>query len=83
MDEKKNFPPLVEEKETLSPKVREVLEEKLNTQRNSFQITINNPLAEGLDHKKIKEILTLNFSTLTYFCLADEIAETGTPHTHI
>lgn len=55
MDEKKDFPPLKEEKESLSPQVKKVLEEKLNIQRNSFQLTINNPLAEGFDHKKSKK----------------------------
>lgn len=45
-----------------------------------WQGTANNPLAVGLTHSKIIEIL----STLptTYFCMADEIANTGTPHTH-
>lgn len=54
-----------------------------NIQRHAYQLTINNPLTYGFDHHKIKETLILNFSTLKYFCMADEIGEKGTPHTHI
>lgn len=54
-----------------------------NIQRHAYQLTINNPLTYGFDHHKIKETLILNFSTLKYFCMADEIGENGTPHTHI
>ena len=86
MGEEKIFPPLVEDKKAEEIRLsasENTIEDKLNIQRNAYQLTINNPLTEGLDHTKIKEVLTLNFSTLVYFCLADEIAETGTPHTHI
>lgn len=86
MGKEKEFPPLVEDKkaeEIQISAIENTIENKLNIQRNAYQLTINNPLTEGFDHIKIKEILTLNFSTLVYFCLADEIAETGTPHTHI
>lgn len=55
----------------------------LNIQRNSFQLTINNPLDHGLDHLNIKKMLIEDFTTLTYFCMADEVGEKGTPHTHI
>lgn len=54
-----------------------------NVQRNAFQITINNPADYGYSHEKIKEILIMNFTTLKYFCMADEIGEQGTYHTHI
>lgn len=54
-----------------------------NVQRHAFQLTINNPLNYGFDHHNIKETLVVKFSTLKYFCMADEISETGTPHTHI
>ena len=86
MKNEKIFPPLVEDKKAEEIRLsasENIIETKLNIQRNAYQLTINNPLTEGLDHTKIKEVLTLNFSTLVYFCLADEIAETGTPHTHI
>lgn len=86
MGKEKEFPPLVEDKkaeEIQISAIENTIENKLNVQRNAYQLTINNPRIEGFNHRKIKEILTLNFSTLVYFCLADEIAETGTPHTHI
>lgn len=54
-----------------------------DTQRNAFQLTINNPADSGLDHHKIKETLITAFSTLRYFCMADEVGEKGTYHTHI
>ena len=54
-----------------------------NIQRNAYQITINNPLDYNLAHERIKGILVTSFSTLQYFCLADEIGEQGTYHTHI
>lgn len=54
-----------------------------DTQRNAYQLTINNPLDYGYSHDKIKEILFDKFSTLRYFCMADEIGEEGTFHTHI
>ena len=41
-------------------------------------ITINNPQTCGLDHNRILELLQL-----FRLCLADEIAGTGTYHTHI
>ena len=54
-----------------------------NSQRNSFQLTINNPKLYGYDHHIITEKLVLNFRTLKYFCMADEIGKEGTYHTHI
>lgn len=54
-----------------------------NIQRHSYQLTINNPLDKGLSHSEIKKILVTNFPTLRFFCMADEIGEQGTPHTHI
>ncbi len=54
-----------------------------NIQRHAYQLTINNPLDYNLEHAKIKEILIVSFSTLKYFCMADEIGEQGTFHTHI
>lgn len=53
-----------------------------DTQRNAFQLTINNPKDSGFEHNKIKETLITAFPTLRYFCMADEIGEQGTYHTH-
>jgi len=52
-----------------------------NTQSRKWALVINNPLEAGLDHAAIREILH-RFSP-AYFCMADEIATTGTYHTHI
>lgn len=52
-----------------------------NTQSRKWALVINNPLEAGLDHAAIRAILHL--FALTYFCLSDEIAATGTYHTHI
>ena len=54
-----------------------------NSQRNAYQLTINNPLDYGFDHLTIKKTLVENFTTLRYFCMADEIGKEGTPHTHL
>ena len=55
----------------------------MNSQRNAYQITINNPITYGYTHEKIKEVLVTKFITLSFFCMADEIGSQGTPHTHI
>ena len=52
-----------------------------NTQSRKWALTINNPQDCGLTHDTITEILS-RFCP-DYFCLADEIATTGTFHTHI
>ena len=52
-----------------------------NSQSRKWNITINNPETVGLNHKVIVEKLKLFCPR--YYCLADEIATTGTPHTHI
>ena len=52
-----------------------------NTQSRKWTMVINNPLEAGLDHNAIIEILH-KFSP-AYFCIADEIAATGTYHTHV
>lgn len=52
-----------------------------NSQSRKWALTINNPLDVNMTHDAIIEILQ-RFS-LTYYCLADEIATTGTYHTHI
>lgn len=58
-------------------------EKKKDTQSNQYQITINNPLEKGFTHETIFKILTINFTTVQYFCMADEQGEQGTLHTHI
>lgn len=56
---------------------------KNDIQCRKWQLTINNPLEKGLSHEKIKEQLA-NLSSISYYCLADEIGlENRTPHTHI
>lgn len=52
-----------------------------NPQSKRWLLVINNPQDCGLDHERLKEILSL-FHPL-YYCMADEIANTGTYHTHI
>ena len=52
-----------------------------NSQGRKWNITINNPKSVGLNHDALKEILA-KFSP-KYFCMSDEIATTGTEHTHI
>lgn len=53
-----------------------------DVQSRKWQITINNPRDKGFDHEYI--IFTLSkFKSLVYYCISDEKAETGTPHTHI
>jgi len=52
-----------------------------NSQSRKWTLTINNPQECGLTHEVITEIL-LRFSP-DYFCMADEIATTGTFHTHV
>lgn len=52
-----------------------------NSQSRKWALVINNPLECGLNHKAITELLMKFFPN--YFCMADEIATTGTYHTHI
>ena len=52
-----------------------------NLQARKWALVINNPLEAGLDHTAIKD--TLQRFAPTYFCMADEVATTGTYHTHI
>ena len=52
-----------------------------NAKSRKWTLVINNPLEAGLDHTAISELLHL-FSP-AYYCMADEIATTGTYHTHV
>lgn len=47
-----------------------------------FQLTINNPIDHGFDHDRIKSILS-EFPGSVYWCMCDEVGESGTPHTHV
>lgn len=62
---------------------KKVKKPAVDSQRHAYQLTINNPLKYGFDHSKIREIFANEFATTRYFCMADEIGENGTPHTHI
>lgn len=55
-----------------------------SNQHRKYQLVLNNPLEKepSYDHAKIKEELQ-KLTTVHYWCLADEIGEQGTPHTHI
>ena len=50
-------------------------------QSRKWALVINNPKDCGLDHDAIIE--KLHLFRPAYFCLADEIGESGTYHTHI
>lgn len=52
-----------------------------NSQSRKHHLVINNPDLCGFDHRKIKE--QLRNLHLAYYCMADELAETGTTHTHL
>lgn len=52
-----------------------------NSQSRKWLLVINHAKAVGLDHEAIKDNL-VKFAP-QYYCLADEIATTGTEHTHI
>ena len=47
-----------------------------------YQLTVNNPLEHGFTHEVIKTTLA-GFENCVYWCISDEIAESGTPHTHV
>lgn len=52
-------------------------------QRSCFMVTINNPLEKNYSHEQIAEIVHKKFKNMVFWCMADEIATTGTLHTHI
>ena len=52
-------------------------------QRQAFLLTINNPQKYDMGHERIKQNLVIGFPTLKFFCMADEIGEQGTYHTHV
>ena len=52
-----------------------------NPQSRKWLLTINNPEKYELNHESVKDILQL-FNP-DYFCLVDEIGNSGTKHMHI
>lgn len=53
----------------------------MDTQANAYQLTINEPIEKGYTHENIIKIIRNNFTTVRYFCLADE--KGSILHTHI
>lgn len=53
-----------------------------NTQCRKWQITQNNPEKYGITHETLKATME-QFTNCLYYCMADEIGEKGTPHTHL
>lgn len=51
-----------------------------NTRSRKWLVTINNPIEKGWTHETLKSVLQ-EFSTLVYWCMADEKNETF--HTHL
>ena len=53
-----------------------------DTQSRKWLLTINNPENLGLTHDRVKEIIG-GMKSVLYWCMADEIGQNGTYHTHI
>ena len=53
-----------------------------NPSSRKFQLTINNPADHGFTHDRIRSILSES-PGLLYWCMCDEVGESGTPHTHV
>jgi len=53
-----------------------------DSQSRKWSLTINNPVDYGFTHDRIKEILN-DMKSVVYWCMADEIGEEGTYHTHL
>lgn len=53
-----------------------------DTATRKWQLTINNPVDRGFTHDRIKAIMKES-AGLLYWCMADEIGEEGTYHTHV
>ena len=54
-----------------------------DTQSRKWQLTINNPREKGFIHSVINVIMRDNFKSVIYYCMADEIGQNGTYHTHL
>ena len=53
-----------------------------DSQSRKWQLTINNPVEKGFTHEKLNSILA-SMSSVIYYCMADEIGENQTYHTHV
>lgn len=53
-----------------------------DSQSRKWQLTFNNPVEKGFTHSKLHEILT-SMTSVVYYCMADEVGENGTYHTHL
>lgn len=53
-----------------------------DTATRKWQLTINNPVDKGFAHDRIKAIMEES-AGVVYWCMADEIGEEGTYHTHV
>lgn len=53
-----------------------------DTQSRKWQLTINNPADKGFSHERIKQELE-TMKSVIYWCMADEIGENQTYHTHL
>lgn len=53
-----------------------------DTQSRKWQLTINNPVEKGFSHDRIRAELD-SLKSIIYWCMADEIGENGTYHTHV
>ena len=53
-----------------------------DSQSRKWQLTINNPVDKGFTHDRIRAELA-SLKSIIYWCMADEIGENGTYHTHI
>ncbi len=50
-------------------------------QHRKYMLTIQDPINKGYSHDIIRDIL--HSLKVDYFCMADEVATTGMPHTHV
>ncbi len=53
-----------------------------DSQSRKWQLTINNPVEKGFTHEKLNSILA-SMASVIYYCMADEIGENQTYHTHV
>lgn len=58
-------------------------ENQKDTQSRKWQLTINNPQEKGFTHEAINAIMRDNFKSVVYYCMADEVGQNGTYHTHL
>jgi hypothetical protein len=58
------------------------MENEKDFRTRKWLVTINNPVDKGFTHEYIREVLA-SFKSIEYWCMADEIGEKGTYHTHV